>query len=119
MVKYSDQQLDRVFQALSDTTRRKILAKLSDGDALVTELAAPFDMSLPAISKHLGVLEKADLIHRHKDGRIRRCELNPEPLESAAKWIKFYQQFWDSHLDSLENYINKQVAKKKRKPNKN
>jgi len=107
MVKYSDSDLDKVFHALADTTRRAILAKLANGDALVTELAEPFDMSLPAISKHLTVLEKAGLLHRHKDGRIRRCELNAGPLETAADWIKYYQQFWETKLDSLAEYLEK------------
>ena len=106
MVKYRDSELDSIFHALADTTRRGILARLAHGNAVVTELAEPFDMSLPAISKHLGVLEKAGLIQRHKDGRIRRCELNAGPLESAAEWIKFYRQFWEARFDSLENYLN-------------
>lgn len=107
MVKYNDSELNKVFHALSDSTRRAILARLSSGDALVTELAKPFDMSLPAISKHLTVLEKAGLLHRHKDGRIRRCELNAGPLETAADWIKYYQQFWETKLDSLAEYLEK------------
>jgi len=106
MVKYRDSQLDSIFHALADTTRRGILARLAHGTAVVTELAEPFDISLPAISKHLGVLEKAGLIHRHKDGRIRRCELNAGPLESASDWIKYYRQFWGDRFDSLENYLN-------------
>jgi len=111
MVKYSDSQLDNVFHALSDTTRRGILARLAKGHALVTELAEPFDMSLPAVSKHLGVLEQAGLIERIKDGRIRRCELNAAPLKSASDWIKFYKQFWESQFDSLENYLEKTTGK--------
>jgi len=107
MVKYVDSELNRVFHALSDTTRRSILARLAHGDALVTELAEPFDMSLPAISKHLTVLEKAGLLQRHKDGRIRRCQLNAGPLENAADWIKFYRQFWEAQLDSLAEYLEK------------
>ncbi len=110
MVKYSGSQefkLDRVFHALSDSTRRAILARLATGDAVVTELAEPFDMSLPAISKHLGVLEKAGLLQRHKDGRIRRCELNAGPLETASEWIHFYREFWESQLDSLAIYLDR------------
>jgi len=105
MVKYSPSNLNSVFHALADGTRRAILAKLAQGDALVTELAEPFDMSLPAISKHLTVLEKAGLLSRHKDGRIRRCQLNAAPLESASEWIAFYKQFWDAQLDSLTDYL--------------
>jgi len=107
MVKYNDSELDRVFHALSDTTRRAILARLTTGDVQVSELAEPFEMSLPAISKHLNVLEKAGLLHRHKDGRIRRCELQAEPLEGASDWIKYYQQFWEARLDSLAEYLEK------------
>lgn len=112
MVKYSDPQLDRVFHALSDSTRRAILARLATGEALVTEIAQPFDMSLPAVSKHIGVLEKAGLLHRHKDGRIRRCEFNAAPLETAFEWIGFYRDFWNSQLDSLANFLDKKQKRK-------
>jgi len=113
MVKYSESQLNDVFHALSDSTRRAILARLANGDAQVTELAGPFDMSLPAISKHLGVLEKAGLLHRQKDGRIRRCQLTAGPLESAADWVNVYRQYWETQLDSLARYLEKD---KKNKP---
>ena len=115
MVKYSEQQqihseqLDRTFSALSDPTRRAILAQLTKGEAQVSDIAAPFGMSLPAISKHLNVLEKANLITRHKDGRLRRCQLTAVPLESAADWIRFYRQFWEAQLDSLANYLENPV----------
>lgn len=105
MVKYSDSELNKVFHALSDTTRRAILARLASSDAQVTELAEPFNMSLPAISKHLTVLEKAGLLKRHKHGRVRRCQLNAGPLETAADWIKFYRQFWETRLDSLAEFL--------------
>ena len=118
MVKYNNSELDRVFHALSDTTRRAILARLASGDALVTELAEPFDMSLPAVSKHLTVLEHANLIHRHKDGRIRRCQLNAGPLETAADWIKFYRQFWEAQLDSLAAYLEENKSDKPKSQNK-
>jgi DNA-binding transcriptional ArsR family regulator len=107
MVNNSESQLDSVFHALSDSTRRAILARLASGEAQVTELATPFDMSLPAISKHLGVLEKAGLLHRHKDGRIRRCQLTAGPLENAADWVNVYHQFWETQLDSLARYLEK------------
>lgn len=107
MVKYDDSQLDKVFHALSNSTRRAILARLATGGALVTEIAEPFDMSLPAISKHLGVLEKAGLLQRHKDGRIRRCELTAAPLETASDWIHFYRGFWEAQLDSLTSFLDK------------
>ena len=109
MVKYHEShegQLDTVFGALSDSTRRAILARLSEGDAVVTELAAPFASSLPAISKHLGVLENAGLIRREKDGRIRRCHLQAEPLQEAANWIDHYREFWEARLDSLADYLD-------------
>ena len=105
MVNNSESQLDSVFHALSDSTRRAILARLTNGEVQVTELAEPFDMSLPAISKHLGVLEKAGLLHRHKDGRIRRCQLTAGPLENAADWVNVYRQFWETRLDSLAKYL--------------
>jgi DNA-binding transcriptional ArsR family regulator len=114
MVKYNDSELDSVFHALSDSTRRAILARLASGEVVVTELAEPFDISLPAISKHLGVLERAGLLTRHKDGRIRRCELNAGPLETASEWIQFYREFWESRLDSLANYLNENKSKKER-----
>lgn len=107
MVNYSESELDSVFAALSDSTRRAILARLAQGEALVTELAAPFAMSLPAISKHLGVLERAGLISRVKQGRIRRCGLQPEPLAQAAQWIGFYKQFWELRLNSLADFLDK------------
>jgi DNA-binding transcriptional ArsR family regulator len=107
MVNNSEFQLNSVFHALSDSTRRAILARLANGEVQVTELAEPFDMSLPAISKHLGVLEKAGLLHRHKDGRIRRCELVAGPLENAADWVNVYRQFWETRLDSLARYLEK------------
>ncbi|MEN8180173.1 MAG: metalloregulator ArsR/SmtB family transcription factor [Pseudomonadota bacterium] len=105
MVKYSPGRLDSIFNALSDNTRRSILARLASGDALVTELAAPFSISLPAISKHLRVLEKAGLIRRDKDGRVRHCHLQAAPLQEAADWIEYYRQFWESRLDSLAGYL--------------
>jgi len=113
-----DQQLDSIFHALADSTRRGILTQLAQGEAVVTELAEPYDMSLAAISKHLTVLEKAELIKRHKDGRIRRCELQAAPLETAADWITFYKQFWDAQLDSLENYLESSIKQTKKQDHK-
>ena len=112
MVKYDDSQLDKVFHALADGTRRAILARLTTGEALVTEIAEPFDMSLPAISKHLGVLEDAGLLIRHKDGRIRRCELNAAPLENASDWIRYYHEFWETQLDSLTRFLDNNKKRK-------
>lgn len=105
MVKYQDNDLDVTFAALADPTRRAILARLATGDASVGELAEPFAMSLPAVSKHLGVLEEAGLLTRQKDGRVRRCHLEPEPMRHAAQWIEQYRQFWESQLDSLARYL--------------
>jgi DNA-binding transcriptional ArsR family regulator len=106
MVKYSSQTLDKTFAALSDPTRRAILARLARGDASVTELAAPFAMSLPAISKHLRVLERAGLVERTKDGRVHRLRLVAQPLHEAAVWIAHYQQFWDRQLAALADYLD-------------
>jgi DNA-binding transcriptional ArsR family regulator len=112
MVKYNSNDLDRVFMALSDPTRRAILARLATADVAVTELAEPFDMSLPAISKHLDVLERAGLLAREKDGRIRRCRMEHKPLQHAADWIDWYRQFWDVRLARLDSYLGKTAAKK-------
>ena len=105
MVKYNDELLNNTFGALSDPTRRAILARLARGEAQVTELAEPFGMSLPAVSKHLKVLEHANLITRHKDGRIHRFMVNPEPILSAISWVEKYQRFWEQQLDSLGRYL--------------
>ena len=105
MVKYSQQHLDETFRALADGTRREILARLSRGDALVSELAAPFSMSLPAISKHLRVLEDAGLISKKKSGRNRVCHLEADPLQKVASWTGFYKSFWDIRLDRLSQSL--------------
>jgi DNA-binding transcriptional ArsR family regulator len=97
--------LDETFAALSDPTRREILATLAQGDRTVSDLAAPHDMSLPAISKHLGVLERAGLVTRERDGRVRRCHLEREPLAAAMRWIADYGRFWDESFDSLEQLL--------------
>ncbi len=106
MVKYNDDQLNTVFSALGDPTRRAIMARLAAGETTVGALAAPHAMSLPAVTKHLGVLEKAQLIHRTKDGRVVRCRLAPAPLQSAANWIDAYKIFWDGQLDALADYLD-------------
>jgi DNA-binding transcriptional ArsR family regulator len=98
--------LSTTFAALADPTRRAILARLAKGEASVGELAAPFEMSLPAISKHLGVLERAQLIRRRKDAQWRRCELRPDALRAAADWIGQYERFWTESLDRLAEYLN-------------
>jgi len=97
--------LDATFAALADPTRRAILARLASGEATVTELAAPFDMSLPAISKHLKVLERAGLISRGRDAQRRPCRLEARPLEAAAAWVETYRRFWEQSLDRLDDYL--------------
>ncbi len=105
--------LDSTFAALSDATRRGILARLASGEASVTELAKPYDMSLPAVSKHLRVLESAGLVARSKDGRVHRCRLEAAPMKSAADWMAHYRQFWEAQLDSLQRYLENSTEKEK------
>jgi DNA-binding transcriptional ArsR family regulator len=105
MVKYNLSSLDTTFAALSDPTRRAILAQLAHGEASVTELAEPFNISLPAISKHLRVLEQAGLLIREKEGRMRRCRLVVKPLKEAAQWIGHYQEFWEEQFEALTEYL--------------
>jgi DNA-binding transcriptional ArsR family regulator len=115
MVKYSSKNLDRTFAALADPTRRRILAHLSRGDKRVTHLARPHAMSLPAVSKHLRVLEKAGLLRRRRYGRVHEMQLNAKPLQHAAKWVEEYRKFWEGSLDRLAAYLettNKPGAKK-------
>jgi DNA-binding transcriptional ArsR family regulator len=109
----NQQALDSTFAALSDATRRGILARLAGGEASVTELAKPYDMSLPAVSKHLRVLESAGLVARSKDGRVHRCRLEAAPMKSAADWIAHYRQFWEAQLDSLQRYLENSTEKEK------
>ncbi len=111
MVKYQSDTLSEVFGALADPTRRAILARLALGETSVGELAEPFEMSLPAVSKHLGVLETAGLVQRHKQGRVRRCQLDGRPLEAAVTWIEPYRQFWEARLDSLAQYLEDTQSK--------
>lgn len=114
MVKFSAPSLDATFAALADPTRREIVTRLADGDSSVGELAAPFDISLPAISKHLGVLEEAGLIAREKEGRVRRCRLVTEPMRDAIEWMVRYGQFWEEQLDFLEEYLAKSPKSRSR-----
>jgi DNA-binding transcriptional ArsR family regulator len=101
----ADDPLSLTFAALADPTRRAILARLADGEATVNELAEPFDMSLPAISKHLKVLERAGLISRGKDAQYRPCRLEAEPLDSAVDWIDHHRKIWEDRFDQLEVHI--------------
>ena len=101
----TDTDLDRTFHALADPTRRAILARLAQGEATVNELAAPFAISLPAVSKHLKVLEQAGLISRGRDAQYRPCRLEPKPLTDAASWIETHRQHWEESFDRLANYL--------------
>lgn len=105
MVNDSSEKLTTVFLALADPTRRAILERLAHGEASGTELARPFSISVPAISKHLRVLEHADLILHRKDGRTHRFRLSASPMKEAASWLEHYRQFWDEQLDSLDAYL--------------
>jgi DNA-binding transcriptional ArsR family regulator len=104
--------LDATFGALADPTRRAILSRLARGQATVSELAAPFDVSLPAVSKHLRVLESAGLLQREIDGRVHRCRLAPKPMKAAAAWIDKYRAFWENQFDALEKYLESTVQEK-------
>ncbi len=101
----SPDRLDTTFSALADPTRRAILARLAAGEASVNELAAPFELSLPAISKHLKVLERAGLITRGRDAQRRPCRLEPLPLEAVSDWVEQYRRFWEESLDRLDEYL--------------
>ncbi|GAB4195169.1 MAG: metalloregulator ArsR/SmtB family transcription factor [Thalassobaculales bacterium] len=100
------QPLDAVFHALSDPTRRAMLRSLAEGERSVTALAAPFDMSLPAASKHVRVLEAAGLLRRRVEGRVHWCRLQAAPLAEAEAWLSFYAAFWTQRLDALERVLN-------------
>jgi DNA-binding transcriptional ArsR family regulator len=109
MVKYlSAPSLDQIFSALSDPTRRHIIDLLARAELCVTDLAKPFSISLPAVSKHLRVLEKAGLIKRERDGRIHRLKLEAKPMRDAAAWIERYQGFWEGQFDALVDYLERQ-----------
>ncbi len=107
-------QLSTTFAALADPTRRAILARLASGECSVTELAQPFEMSMPAVSKHLRVLERAGLIARGRDAQWRPCRLEPEPLKEVADWAERYRAMWEERFDRLENYLQQLQAKEKR-----
>lgn len=98
----NDEQLDKIFHALSDTTRRRLLQYLSEKECMVTELAEPFSMSLNAVSKHLKVLEAAGFLRRTRDGRIHRCRIDIEPLSKVERVVADYKKFWESQMDQLE-----------------
>jgi DNA-binding transcriptional ArsR family regulator len=104
-------RLSTTFAALADPTRRAILARLASGKASVTELAEPFEMSLPAVSKHLKVLERAGLIARGRDAQWRPCRLEAAPLKDAADWLEHYRRFWEQSFDRLESYLKELQGK--------
>lgn len=112
MGEYNSARLDGVFNALCDPTRRAILARLSSSDARVTDIAAEFPISLNSISKHIRMLERAELVRRTINGRDHRLSLNAAPLSDAVAWIEHYRRFWDGRLAALDAY----VTSKKRKP---
>jgi DNA-binding transcriptional ArsR family regulator len=117
MVNYSADSLNVTFAALADPTRRRILEKLSHQQQRVTDLAEPFAMSLPAVSKHLRILEDAGLLTRQRQGREHHLQLESAPMQQAQLWIEQYRKFWEGSLDSLASYLEKtnQPKKKKRK----
>jgi DNA-binding transcriptional ArsR family regulator len=108
----NESNLDSTFAALADPTRRAILARLALGETSVTELAKPFEMSMPAISKHLKVLERAGLIDRGRDAQTRPARLNPAALKTAAAWIDEYRRFWEESFDRLDAYLRRLQAQK-------
>ncbi len=102
-----DARLDELFAALADPTRRAILERLKEGEATVSELVEPFDMSQPAISRHLRVLERAGLVSRHRDAQRRPARLEPEALKDVAEWVGEYMRFWSGSFDRLDDYLER------------
>jgi DNA-binding transcriptional ArsR family regulator len=114
--------LSATFAALADPTRRAILARLTSGEASVTELAEPFEMSLPAVSKHLKVLERSGLISRSREAQWRPCRLDAGPLKEVSDWVEHYRRFWEQSFERLDDYLREMKAKEKRhgrKPRRN
>lgn len=107
MVQYST-DLDRTMAAVADPTRREILERLAEGPATVSELAEPFDMSLPGVLKHVRILEGVGLVETHKHGRVRECRLGPARLDNVQRWIEDYRQQWEARLDRLEAFLRQQ-----------
>jgi DNA-binding transcriptional ArsR family regulator len=102
-----EDQLDAIFHALSHRARRALMAQLAKGPARITKLAAPFAMSLPAVSQHIRVLERAGLVIRQVDGRVHQCNLQALPLRSAQEWLQHYRSFWQQNLESIARYVEK------------
>jgi DNA-binding transcriptional ArsR family regulator len=115
MVEYVKPELDVVFSALADPTRRAILRSLSLGPATINEIAKPFPVSLNAVSKHVMVLERAGLLRREIKGREHHCRINARPLRRANVWLEHYRQFWEVRLDALEAYVDREFKAAKRK----
>jgi len=107
-------QLSATFSAIADPTRRAILARLASGEVSVTDLAEPFDMSLPAVTKHLKVLERAGLIRRGRDAQWRPCRLEARPLREVSDWVEHYRRFWEQSLDRLDDYLKELQSKEKK-----
>ena len=101
----TDAQLDRLFHALADSSRRRILMRIRERDEIVNSIAAEFDISLPAVSKHLKVLERAGLISRRKEGQKRFCHAEPDMMNDALAWLEFYQSFWNTRLENLKSHL--------------
>jgi DNA-binding transcriptional ArsR family regulator len=114
MVKCSPRLLNRTFAALADPTRRRILEHLAHGDRCVTDLARPYAMSLPAVSKHLRVLEIAGLVRRRRSGRVHSLKLQAAPMRQAQAWIEEYRRFWEASFDRLDEYLKELQAKEKK-----
>ena len=114
MVKCSPRLLNRTFAALADPTRRRILEHLAQGDRCVSDLARPYSMSLPAVSKHLRVLENAGLIRRRRRGRVHSLKLEARPMQQAQAWIEEYRKFWEESFDRLDQYLKQLQAKEKK-----
>jgi len=112
---FDDERLDAVFSALADPTRRRILARLARGSASVNEIADPFAMTVPAVSKHLRVLERAGLLRRERDGWYHRCHLEGRPLEDASAFLACYRPFWETTLDQLARYVEMPRGKRRTK----
>ncbi|MCR9246840.1 MAG: metalloregulator ArsR/SmtB family transcription factor [bacterium] len=116
MVNHSE-QLDRVFRALGDATRRSMVARLARSPATIGELGEPFDMTKPAVTKHIKVLERAGLLSREVDGRVHRCEIDPTPLNRAQRWVARVREHWEGRLDDLGEYLDSvQSSPRKKSP---
>jgi DNA-binding transcriptional ArsR family regulator len=113
IMRRDDDRLSQIFAALANSTRRAILARLAEGEATVNELAEPFDMSLPAISKHIKVLERAGLITQGQKAQYRPCTIDVAPLKEISKWTEQYRHIWEASFDRMDDYINQLSNKEK------